>query len=122
MVAERQAAGLLLFILFAITGSYYRALTRNIMVGSLRLQSGIRFRSLVSGFVLAWIILSNLFLTIISLGLLHPWAQVRQYRYLTENTEIRPISDLNGFIDRQLRAGHSVGDAIGEAGGVEISF
>ena len=112
----------LLFILFAITGSYYRALTRNIMVGSLRLQSGIRFRSLVSGFVLAWIILSNLFLTIISLGLLHPWAQVRQYRYLTENTEIRPISDLKGFIDRQLRAGHSVGDAIGEAGGVEISF
>lgn len=112
----------MLFILFVITGSYYRALTRNIMLGSLRLQGGIRFRSLVSGFVLAWIMITNIFLIIISLGLLHPWTEVRRYRYLTENTEIRPITDLNGFLDKQKRAGHSVGDAVGEAGGVEISF
>ena len=92
------------------------------MLGSLRLQGGIRFRSLISGFVLAWIMITNIFLIIISLGLLHPWTEVRRYRYLTENTEVRPITDLNGFLDKQKRAGHSVGDAVGEAGGVEISF
>jgi uncharacterized membrane protein YjgN (DUF898 family) len=105
-----------------VTGAYYRALTRNIMLGSLRLKGGVRFRSTVSGLVLAWIVVTNLLLVIVSVGLLLPWAQVRQYKYLTENTEIRPITELTGFIDRQSRAGHSVGDAVGEAGDIEVSF
>lgn len=113
---------LALGLIFMVTGAYYRALTRNIMLGGLRLQGGIRFRSSVSGLVLAWIVVTNLLLVIVSVGLLLPWAQVRQYKYLTENTEIRPITDLTGFIDQQSRAGNSVGDAIGEAGDIEISF
>lgn len=111
-----------LFFIFMITGSYYRALTRNIMVNALRLQGGVRFRSDVSGLVLAWIMVSNLFLVVLSLGLLQPWTQVRQYRYLTEQTEVRPVADMRGFIDKQLRAGGSIGDAVGEAGNLEISF
>ena len=111
-----------LFFLFVMTGSYYQALTRNIMLDSLRLRGGIRFRSNMSGLVLGWIMLSNLVLVVISLGLLQPWAQVRRYRYLTETIEIRPIAEMQGFIDRQLRAGGSVGDAVGEAGGLEITF
>ena len=112
----------ILFFLFMVTGSYYRALTRNIMVNSLRLQGGVRFRSDVSGLVLGWIMVSNLILVVLTLGLLQPWTQVRQYRYLTENTEIRPIADMRGFIDKQLRAGGSVGDALGEATSMEITF
>ena len=112
----------ILFFLFMITGSYYRALTRNIMVNALRLQGGVRFRSDVSGLVLGWIMVSNLILVVLTLGLLQPWTQVRQYRYLTENTEIRPIADMKGFIDKQLRAGGSVGDAVGEATSMEITF
>ena len=111
-----------LFFIFMITGSYYRALTRNIMVNALRLQGGVRFRSHVSGFGLAWIMISNLFLVVLTLGLLQPWTQVRQYRYLTEQTEVRPVSDMKGYIDKQLRAGGSIGDAVGEAGSLEISF
>jgi len=112
----------ILIVFFMITGSYYQALTRNIMLDSLRLRGGIRFRSNMSGLVLGWIMLSNLVLVLISLGLLHPWAQVRRYRYLTETVEIRPIAEMRGFIDRQLKAGGSIGDAVGEAGGLEITF
>lgn len=111
-----------MFFIFMITGSYYRALTRNIMVNAMRLQGGVRFRSHVSGLGLAWIMISNLFLVVLTLGLLQPWTQVRQYRYLTEQTEVRPVSDMKGFIDKQLRAGGSIGDAVGEAGSLEISF
>ena len=92
------------------------------MVNALRLQGGVRFRSEVSGLVLAWVMVSNLILVVLTLGLLQPWTQVRQYRYLTENTEIRPTADMKGFIDKQLRAGGSVGDAVGEATSMEITF
>jgi uncharacterized membrane protein YjgN (DUF898 family) len=116
------AIPVILFIFFIMTASYYHALTRNIMINGLRLRGGIRFRSNMSGLVLGWIMVTNLFLIVISLGLLHPWAQVRRYRYLTETVEIRPINEMRGFIDRQLKAGGSVGDAVGEAGGLEITF
>jgi len=116
------AAPVFMLVLFMVTGSYYRALTRNIMVNGLRLRGGIRFRSNLSGLALGWIMVSNLVLVVISLGLLHPWAQVRRYRYLAETVEIRPISEMQGFVDRQLKAGGSVGDAVGEAGGLEITF
>lgn len=129
VIMEDQGLQLLLYVLpvalffiFMITGSYYRALTRNIMLNAMRLQGGVRFRSNVSGFVLAWIMLSNLFIVVLTLGLLQPWTQVRQYRYLTEQTEVRPVSDMKGYIDKQLRAGGSLGDAVGEAGNLEISF
>lgn len=112
----------LLFVIFLSVGGFYRALTRNIMVNALRLQGGVRFRSQISGLALAWIIVSNLILSVITIGLLVPWAQVRQYRYLAQNTEIRPIADMQRFLDRQVQAGSSIGDAIGEAGGLEISF
>ena len=112
----------LLFVIFLSVGGFYRALTRNIMVNALRLQGGVRFRSKISGLALAWIIVSNLILSVITIGLLVPWAQVRQYRYLAQNTEIRPIADMQRFLDRQVQAGSSIGDAIGEAGGLEISF
>ena len=109
-------------MIFLSVGGFYRALTRNIMVNALRLQGGVRFRSQISGLALAWIIVSNLILSVITIGLLVPWAQVRQYRYLAQNTEIRPIADMQRFLDRQVQAGSSIGDAIGEAGGLEISF
>lgn len=71
------ASPLTLEFIFMVTGAYYTALTHNIMLGSLRLTGGVRFRTTVSGFVLAWIVVTNLLLVIVSVGLLLPWAQVR---------------------------------------------
>ena len=110
------------FALLYMTGAFYRALTRNVMINALRLQGGIRFRSNLSGSVLAWIMASNFIAVVLSLGLLWPWAQVRRYRYMCECTEIRPVNDMKGFVDKQVRAGHSTGDAIGEAGGIGVEF
>ena len=111
-----------LLALFLITTTYYRALTRNIMVGALRLDGGVKFRSTISGSILAWITISNVVLTIVTVGLLWPWAQVRRYRYMTVSTEIRPINDLKGFIDKERAAGNALGDAFGEAGNIDIQF
>ncbi|MDA7599619.1 YjgN family protein [Alphaproteobacteria bacterium] len=111
-----------LVAMLLITTTYYRALTRNIMVGALRLDGGVKFRSTISGSILAWITISNIVLTIVTVGLLWPWAQVRRHRFMTESTEIRPINDLKGFIDKERAAGNAVGDAFGEAGNIDIQF
>jgi uncharacterized membrane protein YjgN (DUF898 family) len=108
--------------LFLVTNSFYRAQTRNLMINGLRLDDNIRFRSELSGLRLAWIALQNAVLIILSFSLLLPWAHIRYYRYLTENTYIRPYNDMTQFIDNERNAGHSVGDAFSEAAGLEITL
>ncbi|WP_348721210.1 YjgN family protein [uncultured Candidatus Puniceispirillum sp.] len=113
---------LLFLATFYATGAFYHALTRNIMINKLKLHGGIKFRSELSGTKLAWIIISNNLVTLLSLGLLWPWAQVRRYRYMVESTQLRPSQSIDNFIDTQSRAGHSIGDAASDAGGIELQF
>ena len=113
---------LLIVGLFLVTTSFYRAQTRNLMTNGLRLDNNIRFRSELSGLRLAWIVLQNAVLIVFSFSLLLPWAHVRYYRYLTENTYIRPYNDMTQFVDDEINAGHSIGDAVSEAAGLEIAL
>jgi uncharacterized membrane protein YjgN (DUF898 family) len=92
------------------------------MTNGLRLDNNIRFRSELSGLRLAWIVLQNAVLIVFSFSLLLPWAHVRYYRYLTENTYIRPYNDMTQFVDDEINAGHSIGDAVSEAAGLEIAL
>lgn len=113
---------LLFLAIFYATGAFYHASTRNIMVNSLNLHGGVKFRSELSGSKLAWIMISNSLAVILSFGLLWPWAQVRRYRYLVESTQLRPSDNIDSFVDSQSRAGHSIGDAASDAGGIELQF
>ena len=113
---------LLMVGLFLVTTTFYRAQTRNLMINGLRLDDNIRFRSELSGLRLAWIALQNAALIILSFSLLLPWAHVRYYRYLTENTYVRPYNDMTQFVDNERNSGYSVGDAFSEAAGLEITL
>ncbi|MGA1537930.1 MAG: DUF898 family protein, partial [bacterium] len=57
-----------------------------------------QFKSEISGFRLAWIVLSNTFLTVSSLGLLQPWGAVRRWRYETESLQLIPGGSLDELI------------------------
>ena len=92
---------LLIVGLFLVTTSFYRAQTRNLMINGLRLDENIRFRSELSGLRLAWIALQNAALIIFSCSLLLPWVHIRYYRYLTENTYIRPYNNVTQFVDNE---------------------
>ena len=113
---------LLFLATFYATGAFYHATTRNIMINGLYLRGGVKFRSELSGTKLAWIMISNSAAIMLSLGLLWPWAQVRRYRYLVESTQLRPSQGIDGFVDSQSRAGHSIGDAASDVGGIELQF
>ncbi|MGC6517924.1 MAG: YjgN family protein [Candidatus Puniceispirillaceae bacterium] len=109
------------FALF-MSGQYYFALVRHVMVNHLRLQGGIRFRSQLSGFKFAMLMLSNLLINIISLGFAHPYTIIRRYRYLVQAIEIRPIADMAGFVDTQTKAGFSVFEEASDIEGLSIDI
>lgn len=105
-----------------LSGQYYFALVRHVMINNLRLQGGIRFRSSLSGFKFAMLMVSNLILNIITLGFAQPYTVVRRYRYLAQSIEIRPIGDMAGFIDSQVKSGFSVFEEASDIEGLSIDI
>ena len=79
---------------------HYRAVARNSILGSLSISGVHQLKSEISGFRLAWIVLSNSFLTLSSFGLLQPWGAVRRWRYETESLQLIPGGSLDEFIGR----------------------
>ena len=79
---------------------HYRAVGRNSILGSLSISGVHQVKSEISGFRLAWIVLSNSLLTLSSFGLLQPWGAVRRWRYETESLQLIPGGSLDEFIGR----------------------
>ena len=79
---------------------HYRAVARNSILGSLSISGVHQLKSEISGFRLAWIVLSNSFLTLSSFGLLQPWGAVRRWRYETESLQLIPGGSLDEFIGK----------------------
>ena len=105
-----------------LSAQYYFALVRHVMINNLRLQGGIRFRSGLSAFKFAMLIFSNLLLNIVTLGFAQPYTTVRRYRYLAQSIEIRPIANMAGFIDSQVKSGFSVFEEASDIEGLSIDI
>ena len=92
------------------------------MMKSLTLESTLTFDSQINPLKFIWISLSNLFLTLLSLGLLLPWAKVRMYKYLSAMTFVTAIGDINEFIDEINSTRSSLGEAVSDLEGVEVAI
>lgn len=116
--------GLFFSLIFAllIVRPYYRALVRNITVRSLTLDDGHRFASSMSAFRLAWIVVSNLIITLVTLGLMHPWALLRRYRYETTSLTMLAAGPLDTFVGHVQKAGEAFGAELVDLEGIEIGF
>ncbi|MEL7428684.1 MAG: YjgN family protein [Pseudomonadota bacterium] len=83
-----QAIAPFIYIAFLVGYLVYAAGVRNIAFNATRLEGGHQLHSGLSRMRYAWIIISNLFASVVSIGLLIPWAAVRKWRYLADNTSL----------------------------------
>lgn len=71
---------------------------------------------------LLFIYLSNFVVMVCSLGLLTPWAQMRELRYLVDNMWVDVHGDLDGVVARQAEDVSSLGEEIGGVFDVDIGL
>jgi len=103
----------------------YPILCRNLMVKALSLKRAtliVSFDSTISPIKFIWISLLNWVLTIISIGLLMPWAKIRMYRYLSDCTLIKMNGNVEQFIDEAKASQSSLGEAVADFEGIEVSI
>ncbi|MDE0308615.1 MAG: YjgN family protein [Acidiferrobacterales bacterium] len=101
---------------------WYRTMCRNIVLRSLELGDAVKFHSTLKPSRMVWIQLTNFLVSVLSLGLMIPWAQIRIYSYLCDNTVYAFARDADEFIDQEQDRMNSFGEEFAELEGLDFSL
>jgi len=113
---------IVLFIAVLPAAFIYQAYIRNAVYANTGLEGGHKFESTIKPLKLMWISVSNAVLTVVSLFLLLPWAQVRMMRYLADNTFVIEGGSLDDFVATELEHQSALGDAFADIEGIDIGI
>ncbi|SIQ53358.1 Uncharacterized membrane protein YjgN, DUF898 family [Rhizobium sp. RU20A] len=109
MIAAVIFAYVAIFITFGLASLVYRAGVRNVVWSATTLEGGHQILSDLPRFGYAWVAISNIILTILTLGFYRPWAAVRLARYTYEHTAVR----FNGPVGDVMAPAEKDGSAVG---------
>ena len=115
-------AVVLAYIPLALTFVFWRIGVRNIGISGFILAKDIRFHAEQGRLAFVWITASNLVLTLLSLGLLRPWAAVRSWRALSESTVLATTISLNEFVGETRRYTNVMASEFADLQSVDLGF
>jgi uncharacterized membrane protein YjgN (DUF898 family) len=101
-------------------GTFVTTMTFNLAVSSSKLDDRFVLESTLSPLAMTWIVASNLAVTVLTLGLMYPWALVRQKRYVVENLFVTGPDDAEGFVSTAASQSGAIGEEV--AGFFDIDF
>ncbi|MGX5665197.1 YjgN family protein [Rhizobium daejeonense] len=87
-----------LLVLYAVAAIFYRVGVRNVVMQATLLDGRHRLYSDLSRFRYFWIVVSNLVVSVMSFGLMRPWAAIRERRYTIEHSGIAFDGDIGEVI------------------------
>ncbi|WP_296404454.1 YjgN family protein [Psychrobacter sp.] len=98
-----------------LVAAYSYSRQRQYIYDNTTLDKAISFKSTVSAKRYFIVLLTNMLLTIVTLGLALPWAKVRVARYLAENTWIEASDmDVNSYLTQKEKEQSAIGEEIGD--------
>ena len=100
-----------LFLAILPAGFIYAAFIRNTVYNNTVVEGGVALVSDVRPLRMMWIAVTNAILSVVSLGLLFPWAQVRMTRFLCKATALEVLGDLDAFVGDEAERTSAIGDA-----------
>lgn len=107
---------------FLFIGVYIQTMVTNLVFNSAELDEAHGFRSEMSPWQMLWITVSNTLAIAFTLGLMYPWAQVRQVKYRASKTAFLAASDLSEFVSTLEDEDSAIGEEIGEIFDIEIGI
>lgn len=89
---------------------------------SLRVGAHARVHCTVDPMRYAWIMASNTICTILSLGMLYPWGEIRRLRYLAGGTSVSGLESFDEVTGSRATAGSAAGEEIADAFDIDVGF
>ncbi|OJF99095.1 YjgN family protein [Pararhizobium antarcticum] len=109
MVTMGVIGYLVILVSFGIAALVYRAGVRNVAWSSTLFDGRHPLKSDLPRFGYAWVAVSNLIVTLLTLGLMRPWAAVRLARYVNTHTAVR----FSGNVGEVFAVSEQDGSAVG---------
>lgn len=107
---------------FILPYIYYSVRSFNLAINHLTLDGKHKFGSNVEVPKYAWILISNLVVTLLTLGLMAPWAHVRKMKYLAAHFFIQPEGSLDEFVDRERSEGNVASSEYMDLDGIDFGL
>ncbi len=101
---------------------FYRAGVRNVAYNATVLEGGHRLVSTLARGKYVWILITNLLAALATIGLLRPWAAIRSWRYLADNTSLKAASDLTEFVEQKTPEGTAAGAEFLDIEGIDFGL
>ena len=112
--------GLILAILFVT--AYATARQREYIYENMALDDKITFASTLKAKPLAWVMITNFLMVIVTFGLAFPWAKVRVARLMLENTLVDTEAGFYEYVTQKQKEESSLGEQIGDAFDVDVGL
>lgn len=111
-----------LLLLYLTAAMIYRAGTRNVAFDETVIDGRHALLSRIHRGRFAWIWISNLFATILTLGLARPWAAIRMAHYLSTVTWLDTTGSLDTYVSTIQNSGGATGSEFMEIEGFDFGF
>ena len=105
-----------------IVVAYFQAQVRQYIFDNTLLNGNVSFSSSLTTSALAWLMMSNFLLVVMTLGLATPWAKVRRAQLILNHTLVDVESGFDGFISQQQDRQSALGEQIGDAFDVDVAI
>ena len=107
-------------VAFIVLGIAIATMVFNLVISNTVLDGRHKLGAHLSALRVAWIMITNIILTMLTLGIFYPWAQVRIARYRVEHLSLEAASDLDEFTSETFGTQNAVGEEI--AGFFDLDF
>jgi uncharacterized membrane protein YjgN (DUF898 family) len=111
-----------IILLYVVAGIVYRVAVRNVVFNATLFDNTHPLYSDLSRLTYFWIVISNTVVTILTLGLMRPWAAVREARYLVEHTAILPQGDIGAIMASIEASGSAISAEYMDMEGFDFGF
>lgn len=115
------ASGLVIAVFYLYAMAYIVVKSSNLLYNSSNIADhGFKATMAIKDYVL--IVITNTIATVLTLGIFHPFAQVRAYRYYIEHLALVPAGDLEGFVAAEREQVSALGDEISDFMDIDVGI
>jgi uncharacterized membrane protein YjgN (DUF898 family) len=111
-----------LLLIFGLAGFVYRVAVRNIVLNSTLFDGIHPLYSDLSRAGYFWVFISNFVVTLLTLGLMRPWAACREARYLASHSGVIPKGDIGEIMASIQASGSAISAEYMDMEGMDFGF
>lgn len=110
------------YILIILAAFWTQAALVAATLGGLAVGEESRMRCSISSSHYAWILGSNALVSLVTLGMMYPWGEVRRLRYLASHTTVSGAETFDTVVGPRGGPGSATGDEVADAFDIDVGF